>query len=217
MYLPKHFAIDDPAVIRGVLRTTPFGHLVTVGGDKAELASTPLPFVIDDELSTVRAHFSRANPHWKSADGQSALLIVPTADAYVSPRWYPSKAEHGKVVPTWNYEVIHIRGTLTIHHDEAWKLALVSELTDHNETQLDTAKQTGAAEHGDGRPWQVADAPDDFIVGQLKAIVGVQLDVVEITGKQKLSQNRSDADRAGARHGLAGSTRSGDVAVAERM
>jgi transcriptional regulator len=214
MYLPKHFAVHDRAVVRSVLRSTPFGHLVTGGGD-TELQATPLPFVIDDDLTTVRAHFSRANPHWKVADGASALFIVPGVDGYVSPRWYPSKAEHGKVVPTWNYEVIHIRGTLTIHDSDPWKLALVSELTDHNEAELDAASN-GTSE-STGEPWQVSDAPEEFISGQLKAIVGVQLDVTEIIGKQKLSQNRSEADLAGAKSGLAASPRPGDGLTAAKM
>lgn len=212
MYLPTHFAVEDRAEILEAVRSSPFGHLVTSDkrGRQGELFSTPLPFVVDDELKTVRAHFSRANPHWRQADGLHALLIVPIADAYVSPRWYPSKAEHGKVVPTWNYEVVQLRGTLTIHDDEAWKLALVEDLTNQNELR--------ASESGDSTgSWKVSDAPDDFIGGQLKGIVGVQLNVSDFEGKQKLSQNKQVGDREGAAAGLARSGRAGDREVAQRM
>lgn len=232
MYLPKQFRLDDRADILGVLRERPFGHLVT-GGSEADrpIAATPLPFVVDEEITCVRAHFSRANRHWRSIDGAPALLIVPTVDAYVSPRWYPSKAEHGKVVPTWNYEVIHLRGTVEIHHDAGWKRALVSELTDRSEAAVPPVPETGdrpaspperhavpaGSTSADSEPWQVSDAPEDFIAGQLKAIVGVQLNVTEVIGKRKLSQNRSEPDRRGAQDGLEHSPRAGDVATADRM
>ena len=134
-------------------------------------------------------------------------MIVPVADAYVSPRWYPAKAEHGKVVPTWNYELIHLHGTISIHDDPAWKLDLVIALTDQSEQRV------GDPDHD----WSVSDAPDDFIDGQLKAIVGVELKVEHLDAKRKLSQNKAEADRLGAMHGLQASSLPSDTAVGDLM
>lgn len=211
MYMPAAFTVEDRGLIVEVLRQTAFGHLVTTvpDGTASGLNATALPFVIDEDLATLRAHFSRANNHWRSIDGQNALFIVPTHDAYVSPRWYQSKAEHGKVVPTWNYELIHLHGTVTIHDDPVWTLDLVSTLTDQNEHE---ASKTGA-----GDAWGVADAPEDFIAGQLKAIVGVEFTITEIEAKRKLSQNRAEPDRLGARAGLAASADHGDNDLARLM
>lgn len=218
MYMPSAFAVEDRALILAVLRQTPFGHLVTTvptaatptglnAASPTGLNSTALPFVINDDLTTLRAHFSRGNSHWKSVDGTSALMIVPVADAYISPRWYPSKAAHGKVVPTWNYELIHLHGTLTIHDDPEWKLELVSALTDESEARVGEP----------GRNWAVADAPDDYIAGQLKAIVGVEFAIGHIEAKRKLSQNKPEADRLGAMGGLQNSARPTDTAVGNLM
>jgi transcriptional regulator len=212
VYTPRAFAIEDRTDVLAALRRASFGHLVThavPGGAGRVFASTPLPFVVDDEIAVVRAHVARANPHWRGIDGVEALLVVAPADAYVSPRWYPSKAEHGKVVPTWNYEVVHLHGTVAIHDDADWKRAMVDDLTDHNEALVPAG--AGAL------PWQVSDAPDDFIDAQLKAIVGVEITVTGIDAKQKLSQNRPEADRAGAAAGLAATGRPGDSVVAARM
>lgn len=204
MYNPSAFAVDSSPEIVAALRRISFGHLVTHG---SELASTALPFVVDDELTAVRAHFARANPQWKDSHGAPAMLIVPGSDAYVSPQWYPSKAEHGRVVPTWNYELVHLHGTIEIHDEPDWKLRLVSDLTDQHEQMVDPAD-------GD-RAWRVSDAPERFVAGQLNAIVGVQLDITRVEAKRKLSQNRSDPDRHGAAAGLAASDghRARDVAA----
>lgn len=207
MFRPLAFDLDSRSEILGALQRTAFGHLVALGNDG--LDSTALPFVVDEGLSQVRAHFARANPHWRDIDGADALLIVPGTDGYVSPRWYPSKAEHGKVVPTWNYELIHVRGTISIHDDAEWKLRLVSDLTDHNERAVTDPSLTAS--------WAVADAPADFIDKQLSAIVGVQLDITSIEAKRKLSQNKSDADRRGAIDGLARSSNPGDAELSAEM
>lgn len=212
MYTPAAFAVQDRLAIAGLLRAASFGHLVTVGRpttDAAALNATALPFIVDDELTVVRAHFARANDHWKSADGADAIMIVPGNDAYISPNWYPSKVEHHRVVPTWNYEVVHLHGTLRVHDDSAWKLQLVSDLTDHNESLTN-------GDHG-VEPWQVADAPSDFIDKQLQAIVGVELAVSSIHAKQKVSQNKPEADRMGAVDMLRSSARESDVEMAAVM
>lgn len=136
------------------------------------------------------AHMARANPHWRHIiDGTPALVIVTGHEAYISPSWYPAKTEHGKVVPTWNYLAIHLAGTARIHHQPAWILNAVSDLTNEHE-----GKRTN--------PWHVDDAPDDYIAGQLKAIVGVEMHIERVEGKAKLSQNRSEEDRHGVINGL---------------
>ncbi len=212
MYLPAAFTVHERLSIARMLRSAGFGHLVSYGAsatDEPALNATALPFIIDDDLTVVRAHFARANDHWRSADGAEALMIVPGNDAYISPNWYPSKAEHHRVVPTWNYEVVHVHGTVHVRDDATWKLQLVSDLTDHNELLVE----------GDGTPdpWQVADAPSDFIEKQLKAIVGVELTVTGIQAKQKLSQNKPEADQRGAASGLRSSKSGSKVAAAESM
>lgn len=186
VYEPQAFREDRDDVVLDLVRTAGFGHLV-VTHDGA-LTSTPVPFVADDELTTVRAHVARPNRVWRAAPCD-ALLIVPVTDAYVSPGWYPSKAEHGRVVPTWNYEVVHLHGRLVAHDDAEWVRRQITALTDTNEAAFPS-------------PWAVTDAPDDHITKLVRAIVGVELTVDRVDAKRKLSQNRGDDDRAGVRRGL---------------
>ena len=181
MYLPHHFTEDDTESAVAMVRSARFGHLVATGPDG--LTSTPLPFLISDDGGQVRAHLARPNPIWKLAPCD-ALLVVPVSDAYISPSWYPSKAQHGKVVPTWNYEVVHLHGRLVIHDDADWTGSMVRDLTDLHESVLPT-------------PWSVDDAPDGYIDQLQRGIVGVEHLVSRIEAKRKLSQNRSDEDRAG--------------------
>lgn len=210
--MPPAFAVDSQAEILAVLRRIAFGHLVTQGVEGPSgtaLTATPLPFIVDDSLTTARAHFARANPVWQNIDRTPALFIVPSADAYISPRWYQSKSDHGKVVPTWNYEVIHIHGTIEIHDETEWKRRVVSDLTDRNEAKV--------IDPHIADPWRVSDAPSAFIDGQLKAIVGVQLNITAVEAKRKLSQNKSNADRIGATQGLARSDKTRDRETATLM
>jgi transcriptional regulator len=188
VYTPRHFAEDRDELALALLRAAGFGHLVVASVDG--LDATPVPFVVDDELSLVRAHVARPNPVWRLAPGD-ALLIVPVADAYVSPSWYPSKAEHGKVVPTWNYEVVHVHGRLVAHDDVEWIRRQITDLTDTNESQLP-------------EPWAVTDAPADYIEATLRGVVGIELTVERVVAKRKLSQNRPVADAEGVVRGLAG-------------
>lgn len=201
MYLPAAFAMDDPAEMVRLARTAGFGHLVVTGPDG--LLSTPVPFVVDDAGASVRAHLARPNDVWRAAPC-SGLLIVPVSDAYVSPSWYPSKAEHGKVVPTWNYEVVHAHGELVVHDDPLWVRDQIEALTAHNEAPLDP-------------PWHVSDAPADYIEALQRGIVGVELVVSRWEGKRKLSQNRPDEDRAGAITGMERSGLRGSAAVTDAM
>lgn len=185
--------MDSPAEILAALRRISFGHLVSVGAG-GRLESTAVPFVVDDDLTEIRAHIARANPHWRHLDGIGALMIVAGSDAYVSPRWYPSKAEHGRVVPTWNYEVVNLHGTIEVHDDASWTHRLVSDLTDQHEAVLVDP------EHPER--WEVTDAPSDHIATQLRAIVGVRMRIDSIEAKRKLSQNRPATDQAGVIAGL---------------
>ena len=201
MYLPRHFREDDTGTAIEMARSVGFGHLVVHGVDG--LSSTPMPFLIADDGAMVRGHLARPNAVWRSAPCE-ALLVVPVSDAYVSPSWYPSKAEHGKVVPTWNYEVVHLHGRLIAHDDADWTATMVNDLTDLNEASLPS-------------PWSVHDAPADYIDQLMRGIVGVALEVSRIEAKRKLSQNKSDTDVAGIIAGLADSPRSGAEAVRQAM
>jgi transcriptional regulator len=181
VYRPAAFAEDDPAAIVALARHAGFGHL-TVAHDGV-LSSTPMPFLISDDGSVLRGHLARPNPVWQAAPCPT-LLIVPISDTYVSPSWYPSKAEHGKVVPTWNYEVVHVHGELVAHDDRVWVEQLVRDLTQLNESRL-------------GAPWSVDDAPPDYIDKMVGGIVGIEVLVDSLVGKRKLSQNRPAQDQAG--------------------
>jgi transcriptional regulator len=193
VYRPPANRVDDVAVAVGIVRDHGFGHLVVAGPDG--LDAVPVPVVIDEPDGEggglrVRAHVARANPIWRAAPCP-ALLIVSPDDAYVSPGFYPSKASEPRVVPTWNYELVHLHGTLQARPDPAWLETLVRELTVRHEATMPT-------------PWSVDDAPADYIARMLRAIVGVELEVTRIEAKRKLSQNRSVEDVAGVVAGLAG-------------
>jgi len=186
MYVPSAFAPTDEAVRELLLRHRA-ADLVTAGTDG--LTATMLPFLYDEERNTLRGHLARNNDHWRSADGAAGLVIVRGPDAYISPSWYATKAEHGRVVPTWNYVTAHVHGVVAVHDDPAWVADLVRELTDRHEA-------------GSPAPWSVDDAPPKFFAGQLRAIVGVELAIERIEAKFKLSQNRPSADVDGVIAGL---------------
>ena len=200
VFMPRHFTETDRRAAAEMAGSAGFGHLTVTGADG--LVSTPVPFLIDDDATVVRAHLARPNPVLAAAPAD-ALLVVPVSDAYVSPSWYPSKAEHGKVVPTWNYEVVHLHGRL-VTHDPAWTLQLVRDLTDHHEAGMPA-------------PWSVDDAPDAYIEGLLRAIVGISLDVIRVEAKRKLSQNKDSGDLDGAIAGLRSEARHGARDVADAM
>jgi transcriptional regulator len=180
VYIPAHFAVPE-ADVAAALAQGGFAHLVTPSAEG--LVSTPLPLLYDAGEHTLLGHVARNNPHWKALPTGESLAIFAGPDGYVSPGYYPSKAEHGRVVPTWNYEVMHVHGRLVVHDDVSWLRGLVTRLTDVHE-----ATQTP--------PWQVTDAPGKFIDGQLRAIVGVELQISRVEAKAKFSQNRTEADRA---------------------
>lgn len=183
MYNPAHFVESRPEVLRALVERYPLATLVSSGGE--ELCVTHLPLLYcGDERIVLRGHMARANHHWRDHAGSEALAIFHGPQHYVSPSWYPSKTEHGKVVPTWNYVTVHVRGALQFIHDTAWLLENVRALTN-------------AQERHQPQPWSVDDAPKDYIDKLLSAIVGVELRVTSIEGKWKVSQNRPPEDREG--------------------
>lgn len=202
MYIPHFNTMDDPDDIRMFVESVGSAELVTVGPDGTPLA-TLLPILWSADGGTVIAHMARANAHWREiSDGTRCLAIVGGPQAYISPSWYAAKAEHGRVVPTWNYSAVHLTGTVRVHDDPAWVREAVTSLTDHHEGRRE-------------RPWAVTDAPETYVDKNLKAIVGLELTVERVEAKAKLSQNRSDADRAGVVAGLR--AEGGDPAVADAM
>ena len=193
MYLPSHFEEKRPEVLHALLHAHPLGLLVTQG--QSGLQANPVPFVLDADPAggpgVLRAHVARANPVWREARTDTdSLVVFQGAQAYISPGWYPSKAEHGKVVPTWNYCIVQGRGLLRVIDDAAWVHTYVTRLTQRHEASQ-------------ARPWAVADAPPDYIETMQRAIVGIEITLTALTGKWKTSQNRSAADREGVARGLA--------------
>lgn len=178
MYNPDHFREDRPEVLQDAMRAIAFATLVTEG-----LVANHLPMLLQDGV--LRGHVARANPVWKSGGG-AALAIFLGPQAYVSPNWYPSKAETGKAVPTWNYITVHARGTIRWIDDATWLKGLVTDLTQAHEAPRPD-------------PWAVSDAPESYVDAMVRAIVGFELTIETLEGKYKLSQNRDAADRAGVR------------------
>lgn len=191
MYVPQHFEENDPAVLHALLRAYPFGTWITaVDG---ELVANHLPFLLDAERGdrgVLRGHVARANPAWRALKaGLPSMVIFQGADSYITPSWYASKAEHGKVVPTWNYAVVHAHGEARAIEDRDWLLALLSNLTTRHEADRRA-------------PWHLSDAPQSYVDSLLNAIVGIELPVTKLVGKWKTSQNRTSADRRGVIAGL---------------
>jgi transcriptional regulator len=186
MYVPNHFREDRPDVLLDAMRRIGFATLVTAG--EGGIEANHLPLLLDAQARVLRGHFARANPVWRNL-GAEALAIFLGPHAYVSPGWYPSKAETGKAVPTWNYITVHARGPITLFQDADWLRAHVAALSDMHEA-------------GRAQPWALTDAPASYIDGLLRAIVGFEIAITQLEGKWKLSQNRSQADRDGVRAGL---------------
>jgi transcriptional regulator len=188
MYRPSHFEQHDAAALHALMREHPLATLVTQQGGGITADAIPLEF--DAPSRTLRGHVARANPLWREAAGQPVLAVFNGPQAYITPSWYPSKATTHKVVPTWNYTLVHAHGLLRVVDDAPWLHALVTGLTRHHEAPR-------------AAPWAVADAPDDYVQQMLRAIVGIEIPVDRLIGKWKISQNRSDEDRLGVAAGLA--------------
>ena len=183
MYLPGHFAETRVPVLHAAMRRIAFGSLVTSAGG---IAASHVPMLIDaapEPYGTLEGHIARDNPQWRAGTGE-ALAIFLGPDTYVSPSWYPSKAKHGRVVPTWNYVAIHAYGRVAFFDDRTRLEALVTRLTATHEA-------------GRPKPWATSDAPRDYLDQMLGAIIGFTLPIVRLEGKWKMSQNRPPEDRAG--------------------
>ena len=205
MYLPPAFREDDPAATHAAIRAARLAQLVSATAEG--LIATPLPMLLDaaeGEQGVLYGHVSAANPHWQSGPIGESLAIFMGPDAYVSPSWYPTKQDGGKVVPTWNYVAVHAYGIAEFFRDPDRLADVVTRLTERHEA-------------GRAHPWAVSDAPADFVAAQLRGIVGVRLPIARVQAKRKLSQNRNPADRAGAIAGLAASADPADRALAALM
>lgn len=191
MYQPAHFREDRLEVQHALIRAHPLGLLISTGPDG--LLANPVPFTLaagEGSHGTLRTHVSKANSHWRALEQSSSVLIVfQGADTYITPSWYETKRETGKVVPTWNYAIVQARGEALVIDDPAWLAAQIDDLTRTHETPREA-------------PWHVSDAPADFVAGQIKGIVGIEIPIAAIEGKWKVSQNRPVADRIGVAEGL---------------
>jgi len=204
MYVPANFAEERVPVLHETIRAIKLGTLVTLGGE--EMIASHVPMLVDPEpapYGTLLGHVARANPQWKEvSDKVRALAIFLGPDAYITPSWYATKRETGKVVPTWNYSAIHAYGRVRFFDDSERLLKIVTGLTNTHEGKR-------------AAPWAVTDAPADYIKGMLRAIVGFELPIERLEGKWKMSQNRPAEDRAGVIEGLRqdGETTVADIVV----
>jgi len=202
MYLPSHFKETRVEVLHRLIHDHPLGALVTFGADG--LNANHVPFEVDPDpapFGILRAHVARANPVWREFSKEvEPLVIFQGAQIYVTPSWYQTKKDTGKVVPTFNYIVVHAYGTMRVIEDSAWLREFVGGLTDRFEAPR-------------AQPWAVTDAPEDFVTMQLRAIVGIEIQLTRLIGKWKTSQNRPAADQEGVVAGL----RESDDAVARAM
>lgn len=188
MYRPAHFEENRTEVLHALMREHPLGQLVTRGPDG--LDANPVPFELEPSSGPhglLCAHVARANPVWQQAHDSEVLVIFQAADGYISPNGYPSKPEHHRHVPTWNYQVVHAHGVLRVLDDERFVRGLVARLTREHEARSQQP-----------RPWKMGDAPPDYIDSMLKMIVGIEIEITRLIGKFKLGQNREARDRLGA-------------------
>lgn len=191
MYQPEHFKLEDLASLHQVMRAYPLAQLITAG--PGGLMANPVPFILhaaDGEKGVLHAHLARPNPQWREIEaGAEALVVFQGPEGYVTPAWYASKREHGKVVPTWNYVVVQARGSARAIQDNAWLVRHVAELSDRHEASR-------------AAPWSVDDAPEGYVPALARGIVGIEIAIASLAGKFKMSQNRPEADRDGVAEGF---------------
>lgn len=206
LYNPPAFRETDLVALQAQIAASGLTTLVSVGAQGPIVSNLPIVFDASaGPYGVISGHLARGNPQWRESNlSIPAIAIFMGADAYVSPGWYPSKQEHGKVVPTWNYSMIIARGRLEIFDDAETLRAQVETLTKRFEARFD-------------KPWQVSDAPEDYVARQIKGIVGIRLHVESLEGKAKLNQNKTAADQEGVAAGLSPSPRAADREVAEAM
>lgn len=206
MYLPRSFEETDVAALHDFVRARPLATLVTIADDGLCADHIPLLlFANEGGRTLLRGHVARANPVWRSIEARPDVLAVfQDAGRYITPSWYATKSETGKVVPTWNYAAVHACGKATVVHDPSWLHVLLTQLT---------------ATHEAARPqaWHLTDAPADYVATQLRAIVGIEIDVARLTGKWKMSQNRLARDIDGVVAGLRASTEPADTSMADEI
>lgn len=203
MYRPEHHRVDNFSLMHALMRARPFAALVSESAEG--LYATHLPTVLKDDgpYGVVEFHLARASPHWKYlAERNEVLMIFQGPEGYITPNWYPSKAEHAKVVPTWNYAVVHAYGLPEVMQDTDWLRRHVAELT---------AQQ----ERSEVKPWALTDAPETFIQVMLRGIIGFRLAITRLEGKWKMSQNREMKDRDGVVRGLGKRGVGDDLEMAE--
>lgn len=200
MYTPKHFSASSEEALLDLIRAYPFATLVTPANSGLEV--NHLPLYVDDQ-GVLSGHLARANPLWQAVQAeQSVMAVFHGPHAYVTPSWYPSKAQTGMVVPTWNYVVAHVRGTLRVIEDAHWLRAHLAALT---------AQQEAAFE----QPWQLEDAPAGFIDKLMQAVVGIEIEITQLTGKWKVSQNQPPENQLGVLQGLSANEVAHGKAMAE--
>lgn len=202
MYTPPAFVVEDTSEIHAMMRACRIANFITATAEGP--VATPLPMFLDaqeGERGTLYAHLARPNPQWQAPVIGDGLAVFMGPDAYITPAWYATKSEHGKVVPTWNYSAVQARGPVEFFDDPARLLDIVKRLTDLHERAA-------------AKPWAVSDAPAAYIAAQLRGIVGIRMPITLLTGKRKLSQNRPEPDRVGVKNGLSESSRDFDRAIA---
>jgi transcriptional regulator len=191
MYIPKLFEEKDPEILHRLISAHPFASLVTYSDNGID--ANHIPFILDripQPLGTLRGHIARANPMWREPIIENqAMVIFQGPESFISPSWYPSKQESGKVVPTWNYTVVHAHGKLRFVHDTKWLRDFLVTLTHEHEGER-------------SQPWRLTDAPEDYIERSLQVIVGIEIEVTRLEGKWKVSQNRPERDKLGVIDGL---------------
>ncbi len=206
MYQPEHFRLHERDALHDVMRTHPLGQLISAGA--SGLQANPVPFVLhadEGDQGVLRTHLARPNAQWRDfVDGCDVLVVFQGPQGYVTPSWYASKKEHGKVVPTWNYVTVQVRGRAVAIQVGQWLVRHVSTMSDQQEKPL---------EH----PWAVSDAPEPFITALTRGIVGVEIAITDITGKFKMSQNRPEADRHGVVTGMAAQGATDMAALVSRL
>lgn len=207
MYVPATFKMTEPSDVLALMKANPFAALIS--HDAEGLTATHLPTVArqEGEGFVVECHLARANPHWKrlaANPGADAMMIFTGPEAYIRPGWYPSKAEGGKVVPTWNYAIVHAYGRAEIIEDGAWLLRHVTELSAQQESPYEL-------------PWKTSDAPEQYLAAMIRGIVGVRVSVSRVDAKAKMGQNRETRDRLGAADGLVERAQRFDLAVSDIM
>lgn len=188
MYIPDHFSIKNLATLHGIIQSHPLGVLVSTTPEG--LDANHIPFELDPARGLLTAHVARANPVWQQCrDGADVMVIFRGNESYISPNWYPSKHETHRQVPTWNYEVVHVHGRLTVQDDERFVRGVVARLTREHESS-------------EPKPWRMGDSAPEYIDAMLRAIVGIEVAITRMEGKAKLSQNREERDRLSAAEAL---------------